>query len=70
MRSLEQIAGELLTCSLTWEREAKIIGNVTAFELALLAVSRISTCPQCGADAGADIDCSTCVIIDALEAGG
>jgi hypothetical protein len=66
MKSVETIANEVLRCALSWERDARLLGDVTAEEIAILAISAIITCPICGATAWANIDCDVCSIAVSL----
>ncbi len=68
--TLESVAVETLKCCLSWEPEARLIGNVRAFDLARLAVTHLTSCPACGADPGCDIDCALCAQIYALDMDG
>lgn len=56
----EAIARDVLACALAWEPEVRIIGNVTAVEVALLAARQLMSCPKCGAEAWTNIDCDIC----------
>lgn len=67
-QSVETIAVDVLRCAMAWEPDAKLIGNVTARDVARLAVSAIDTCPSCGATAFVNIDCMLCNIAEAVEA--
>ena len=68
MMTIDETARKVLLCALTHEPDSCLIGNVTAAEIARLAASRLSTCPQCGADAGSNIDCCClCAILAVLE---
>lgn len=68
MRSYNEIATDLLRCALTWEKDAKIIGNITAEELAKLAAADLGTCPTCGERAWVNVvDCTLCQICADLE---
>jgi hypothetical protein len=70
-RTLADIAIDTLRCAFTWEPEAKLVGNVRADELALLAATVIDrttmNCPCCGAEPWCDIDCPVCCAISELE---
>lgn len=66
--NIEQIAQETLRCALTWDRSARLIGNLTAFQIARLAAAVITFCPKCGAEPGCNIDCDVCSVIAALDA--
>lgn len=65
--NLEQIAVETLKCALSWAPDARLVGNVKASELATLAAHIIDTCPQCGATAWVNIDCTLCGICHELR---
>lgn len=56
----EDIARDVLRCALAWQPEARIAGNVTACEVALLAARQLTSCPKCGAEAWVNIDCDIC----------
>jgi hypothetical protein len=68
MRGKEEIAIDLLRCAVSHVSDVRLLGNVRADEIALLAAEQIMTCPSCGAEAWCNIDCSLCVVISALEA--
>lgn len=70
VKNVEQIAGELLKCALSWDPDACILGNVTAREIAKLAASQITSCPLCGAEPWVNIDCGLCLIVPLLDAPG
>jgi len=64
MRSREEIASDLFKSAITWNGNARIIGNVTARELAMLAVVALDDCPECGRCAGiGSPECATCCAI-------
>lgn len=67
MRNLEAIALEVLACALSWEPEARLIGNVPSEEIAALAAQHIHTCPKCGSTAWCNIDCDLCRVCGQLE---
>lgn len=67
MRPLETIAVELLQSSISWEPDARLVGNVTAMELALVAAFIITSCPVCGAEPWVNIDCQLCNVISSIE---
>lgn len=67
MRTLEQIAIDVLCCVTSWDPGVRIFGNVTARELATLAIEHIMTCPKCGAEAWCDIDCTLCIAMSTME---
>jgi hypothetical protein len=69
MRDTETVAGELLRCSLSWEPNACLVGNVMAAEVAALASRHITSCPKCGAEPWVNIDCDLCLIAHALQHG-
>jgi hypothetical protein len=46
MKGKEAIAADVLQCVLSWEREARIIGNVTAEEIAVLIHDVFTSCPK------------------------
>lgn len=66
MMPLEKIAIEALKCALSWEPNICLIGNVMASEIAALAASRITSCPKCGAEPWANIDCDLCLVCSSL----
>ncbi len=57
---------ELLRCALSWDANARIVGNVTAKELARVVAQVIHTCPSCGSTAWVNIDCATCNVCSEL----
>jgi len=57
---IEKTAVELLRCTLSWEVGSRVIGDVTALDLAVLAASVVGTCPTCGATAWVNTDCEVC----------
>jgi|WetSurMetagenome_2_1015567.scaffolds.fasta_scaffold51063_2 hypothetical protein len=63
----EKVAIEVLRCALSWEKDARIIGNVTAHELVVFVSRSILTCPSCGSTAWCNIDCQLCDIGSKLE---
>lgn len=65
--NLEHVAVEVLRGALTHDEGARLIGNVTAHNVARLAVALIRTCPQCGAEAWTNIDCHLCALCSELE---
>lgn len=69
MLSREATAIELLNTAIHWERDARLIGNLRACEIAALAASIITCCPKCGAEAWVDIDCDLCLAMSELEVG-
>ena len=70
MRTNEQIAYEVLCCAIAHEPASKIVGNVSAMELAKIAAAQITACPKCGAEAWCNIDCDLCGVCSALEVHG
>lgn len=60
------VARELLQCALSWEPGVRLLGNVTARDIAALAARAIITCPKCGAEAWANIDCDLCLFCSEL----
>lgn len=70
MRTRATIASDVLKCALSWDPEARPIGDVTARELAKLAAHEVTTCPRCGAEAWVNIDCAVCGAMSALEEEG
>jgi|JI8StandDraft_1071087.scaffolds.fasta_scaffold80784_1 hypothetical protein len=69
MRDPEAIACDALACALAHEPDVRLIGNVTAAEVAALAARSVMTCPACGATAWVNIDCDTCLVCSALVSG-
>jgi len=67
MRQIEPIAVDMLHAALTWEPEVKLIGDVSAEEIAKLAASCLSCCPLCGSDPGVNIDCELCPVLSELR---
>lgn len=65
-RTTEEIAIELLKYAVSWDPPARVLGNVTAEELARLAAPLITSCPNCGAEAWVNIDCPLCLVVGAL----
>lgn len=68
MRTKEQIALDVLRCAVSHAPDVRLIGNVRADEVLLLAADSILTCPNCGAEAWCNIDCPLCSTIGAVEA--
>ena len=66
VRNLEQIAAELLRLACEREVTSAMVGDVTAMEVARLAVHAITSCPACGAEPGVNIDCRICAVCDAM----
>lgn len=66
-RSIEQISVDVLKCAVGWEPEAKLIGNVSALEVARLAIPNIDSCPKCGATAWVNIDCDLCMMVGVIQ---
>lgn len=60
-RTPEAIALDVLQFAIAQEPNLRVIGNVTAREIAVLAVRSITTCPKCGAEAWVNIDCDLCL---------
>lgn len=69
MRDPETIARMALEAALTWEPDARLIGDLTAAEVAALAARAAMTCPGCGAEAWVNIDCDMCLVCAALASG-
>jgi hypothetical protein len=69
MRDPETIACDVLACALAHDPDVRLIGNVTAAEVAALAARHVMTCPHCGAEAWVNIDCDTCLVCSALVSG-
>ena len=51
MRDPETIACDVLACALAHDPDVRLIGNVTAAEVAALAARHVMTCPHCVAEA-------------------
>ena len=66
-QSIEQIAGDVLKCALAHDPDACLVGNVTALEMARMAVATLTTCPACGAEAWCNLDCHVCEVCTLLE---
>jgi hypothetical protein len=64
---LTRIAVDVLHCALSWEPGVRLIGDVTAAEVATLAAHTITQCPKCGAEAWVNIDCDLCMVCSELE---
>lgn len=69
MMSVADTAIELLKCAVSWEPEARLLGNIRACEIARLAASLCSSCPKCCAEPWVNIDCDLCLVLSALEIG-
>lgn len=67
MRSLEQIAADMLRTALASAPDEVMFDGVTALEVARVAIKHIMTCPRCGAEAWCDIDCFVCELADRLS---
>lgn len=67
MRSVEAIAQDLLTHAASWAPDTRLLGNITAMELAKLAARNITTCPLCGSEAWVNIDCEACAVGREME---
>ena len=67
-RSREQVATELLRCAVAWEPGARVLGNVTAHELAAYVICDFTSCPLCGAEPWVDIDCELCRVCSDVAA--
>jgi hypothetical protein len=61
---LRDISLAVLKCAAAWEPEAKLIGNVSAREVLILAAFVVDQtnqpCPMCGSEPWVNIDCSLC----------
>lgn len=68
MRTKDEIALDILKCAMSHATDVRLIGNVLAEEIALLASEHVVTCPNCGAEAWCNIDCTLCTVIGALQA--
>ena len=69
MRSREEMAAELLRCALSWEPMVNLVGNVRAYEVALVAAGALTSCPACGAEPFVNIDCDVCLCVSHLQNG-
>jgi hypothetical protein len=67
MRSLESAAIALLKIAVARPPDEALVNDITARELASLAISSIGQCPVCGATAWVNIDCELCAICSDLE---
>lgn len=67
MRRPGPVAEDLLRCAIAWEPTARLVGNVTAKELAMLVAHVIDTCPKCGSTAWVNIDCDLCGVCHAIQ---
>jgi hypothetical protein len=68
-RNNNEVAVELLKCAICWNTDARVLGNVTAVELARFCAAQIITCPVCGSEAWVNIDCKICSIMAKLTSG-
>lgn len=66
-RALESVAVDVLRCALAWQPDARLVGDVTALDVARLAASAITACPKCGSEPWVNIDCNLCRVVGALE---
>lgn len=66
MRDRDKIAVDVLRGAIKMDRDARVLGNVTAAELAAIVAPIVDTCPKCGATAWVDIDCELCNALSAL----
>lgn len=67
MNNPETTAGQILKHVVALSPTALVIGEATAFDLALFVAPHISTCPACGACAGVNIDCKICDVLHSLQ---
>lgn len=65
--STESVAVELLRCALSHDAGARLVGNITAREIAAVASKQITRCPQCGSEPWVGIDCWLCLVCADLE---
>jgi len=56
----------MLQCALAWEAGARLIGNVTAADVAMVAALTMTVCPACGSEAWCNIDCGVCNTVHKL----
>ena len=56
----------MLQCALAWEPDARLIGNVTALDVAKVAALTMTQCPACGSEAWVNIDCNVCRVVGPL----
>jgi hypothetical protein len=68
VRAKDVIALDILKCAMAHVSDVRLIGNVRADEIALLASEHVMACPNCGAEAWCNIDCVLCMTIGALQA--
>jgi hypothetical protein len=69
MLSREATAIDLLKCALSHEPDARLLGNLSARDVAALAASIVTCCPSCGAEPWVNIDCDLCLVATGLAAG-
>lgn len=69
MLNREAVAAEMLRCAFSWEMDARLIGNLTAAEIASVAAASLTQCPRCGAEAWVNIDCWVCLACSQLLEG-
>lgn len=65
-RTIREVAEDMLKCAVSHEPGSRLIGNVMASEIALLASAALTTCPSCGAEAWVNIDCDLCGVCSAI----
>lgn len=56
----------MLQCALAWEAGARLIGNVTAADVAKVAALTMTQCPPCGSEAWVNVDCHVCSAVGKL----
>lgn len=69
LRYPQAVALDVLQCALSHEPGVRLIGNVTAAEVAALAADVVTSCPKCGSEAWVNIDCSLCLTCSLLVSG-
>lgn len=60
MKTREQICIELLNFAMKFEAKEKIVGEITALELASVIIPYISTCPICNTENFENKSCWLC----------
>jgi hypothetical protein len=70
-RTKVDIARDLLCCAVAHEASSRLLGNITAIEIASLAASILAAhefaCPLCGSEPWVNIDCKLCASCSAIE---
>jgi len=63
------VAAGMLRCAFSWDMNARLIGNLTAAEIASVAAAYLTSCPRCGSEAWVNIDCWVCLACSQLLEG-